>query len=197
VRELVQLFSSLLLRSSQLPVSIGISHNILLARLATRRAKPAGALHIVSADVPDLIATLQITDLWGFASSHRDKALEKLGSTALRDLANKSRVVLSEVLGKKTGEKLYNAIRGIDDTQLSSDKQRKSVSAEINYGIRFESNAAAETFIFEMAGTVEERLNDIKMLGRSITLKIMKRDPSAPVEPPKVNSRLFRFFLVC
>ncbi|KAJ7928918.1 hypothetical protein B0H13DRAFT_2228851 [Mycena leptocephala] len=155
------------MRDSQLPVSIGISHNILLARLATRRAKPAGALHIVPADVPDLIATLQITDLWGFASSHRDKALEKLGSTALRDLANKSRVVLSEVLGKKTGEKLYNAIRGIDDTQLSSDKQRKS------------------TFIFEMAGTVEERLNDIKMLGRSITLKIMKRDPSAPVEPPK------------
>ncbi|KAJ7274282.1 hypothetical protein B0H12DRAFT_1066406 [Mycena haematopus] len=172
-------------QATECEISIGISHNILLARLATRRAKPAGALHIVPADVPALIETLQITDLWGFASSHRDKAMEKLGSTALKDLANKSRVVLSEALGKKTGEKLYDAIRGIDHTQLSSDKQRKSVSAEVNYGIRFESNEAAEKFIFELAGTVEERLNEIKMLGRSITLKIMKRDPSAPVEPPK------------
>ncbi|KAJ6513132.1 hypothetical protein C8R45DRAFT_920854 [Mycena sanguinolenta] len=170
-------------QATECEISIGISHNILLARLATRRAKPAGSLQIVSADVPALIDTLQITDLWGFASSHRDKAMEKLGSTALKDLASKSRVVLSDALGKKTGEKLYDAIRGIDHTQLSSDKQRKSVSAE--YGIRFESSEAAEKFIFELAGTVEERLNEIKMLGRCITLKIMKRDPSAPVEPPK------------
>ncbi|KAJ6531915.1 hypothetical protein B0H19DRAFT_1273095 [Mycena capillaripes] len=172
-------------QATQCEISIGVAHNILLARLATRRAKPAGALHVLPADVPALMATLQITDLWGFASSSREKALEKLGSTALSDLAKKSRGALSEALGKKTGEKLYDAIRGIDDTQLSSDKPRKSVSAEINYGIRFESNEAAEIFIFDMAGTVETRLNEATMLGRSITLKIMKRDPSAPVEPPK------------
>ncbi|KAJ7118926.1 hypothetical protein C8R44DRAFT_841304 [Mycena epipterygia] len=166
-------------------ISVGISHNVLLARLATRRAKPAGALHLIPADVPALISTLEITDLWGFASSHREKAREKLGSTALSELAKKSRVALSDALGKKTGERLYNAIRGIDDTQLRSDKQRKSVSAEINYGIRFESNEMAEVFVRDMAGTVAARLNEIKMLGRMITLKIMKRDPSAPVEPPK------------
>ncbi|KAJ7084799.1 hypothetical protein B0H15DRAFT_783559, partial [Mycena belliarum] len=166
-------------------ISVGISHNILLARLATRRAKPAGAVHITPADVPGLIATLEITDLWGFAGSHREKAREKLGSTALSELVKKSRSALSDALGKKTGETLYNAIRGIDDTLLQSDKQRKSVSAEINYGIRFQSNEEAETFIREMGVTVAERLDEVKMRGRSITLKIMKREPSAPVEAPK------------
>jgi DNA repair protein REV1 len=117
------------------PVSVGISHNVLLARLATKRAKPAGALHLIPADVPALMDTLEITDVWGFARSHRDKAREKLGSTALSELAKKSRVALSDALGKKTGEKLYNAIRGIDDTQLRSDKQRKSVSAEVNVSL--------------------------------------------------------------
>lgn len=39
-----------------------------------------------------------------------------------------------------------------------------------------------------MATEVTKRLDDIGMLGRSITLKIMKRDPTAPVEPPKVSS---------
>ncbi|KAJ6508013.1 hypothetical protein C8R47DRAFT_1209023 [Mycena vitilis] len=184
-KDFAELIRAEVMQMTECPISIGVSHNILLARLATRRAKPAGSLHIVPADVPAMIATLDITDLWGFASSHRDKALEKLGSSALSDLFKKGRVVLSEALGKKTGEKLYNAIRGIDDTPLSSDKQRKSVSAEINYGIRFESNEAAETFIFRLAADVGERLKAVKMLGRSITLKIMKRDPSAPVEAPK------------
>jgi DNA repair protein REV1 len=57
------------------------------------------------------------------------------------------------------------------------------------YGIRFENNQQAEAFIYQMASEVTKRLDDINMLGRSITLKIMKRDPTAPVEPPKVSSR--------
>lgn len=40
-----------------------------------------------------------------------------------------------------------------------------------------------------MASEVSKRLDDINMLGRSITLKIMKRDPIAPVEPPKVSDK--------
>ncbi|CAK5269398.1 unnamed protein product [Mycena citricolor] len=166
-------------------VSIGISHNILLARLATRQAKPAGSKHVKATDVPELMATLQITDIWGFARSQRDKALEKFGSAALIDLANRSQATLCEALGKKTGERLYNTIRGIDDTPLRSDKQRKSVSVEINYGIRFEDSAAARKFVYSMAEKVEERLNDIQMLGRSVNIKLMKRDPAAPVEAPK------------
>jgi DNA repair protein REV1 len=41
-----------------------------------------------------------------------------------------------------------------------------------------------------MAEEVKRRLDEVKMLGRLITLKIMKRDPTAPVEPPKVLTRI-------
>ena len=58
------------------------------------------------------------------------------------------------------------------------------------YGIRFENNDQAETFIRQMAGEVQKRLESIDMVGRSVTLKIMKRDPTAPVEPPKVRTFL-------
>lgn len=37
-----------------------------------------------------------------------------------------------------------------------------------------------------MASEVKNRLDVIGMGGRSLTLKIMKRDPTAPVEPAKV-----------
>jgi DNA repair protein REV1 len=37
-----------------------------------------------------------------------------------------------------------------------------------------------------MAKEVEKRLNEIGMHGRSVSLKLMKRAPSAPVEAAKV-----------
>ncbi|KAG2075797.1 DNA repair protein [Suillus decipiens] len=166
-------------------VSIGIAENIQLARIATRKAKPAGSFHLKLEDVEQILAPLDIDDLHGFGHSTRQKANEKLGVTNLGELAKKSKAALCDALGKTTGETLYNAIRGIDERKLESDKPRKSVSCDINYGIRFENGDQAKVFIHQMAEEVSRRLNAINMCGRSLTLKIMKRDPSAPVEPPK------------
>ncbi|KAI0657169.1 hypothetical protein C8Q70DRAFT_920218 [Cubamyces menziesii] len=166
-------------------VSIGIAHNIMLARLASRRAKPAGSFHLRADAVAEFLAPLDIDDLHGFGYSARQKAAEKLGATNLGELAKKSKAALCEALGKGTGETLYKAIRGIDDRVLESDKPRKSVSCDINYGIRFENNEQAEAFIYQMAEEVSRRLNSIDMRGRSLTLKILVRDPGAPVEAPK------------
>ncbi|KAJ3517687.1 hypothetical protein NMY22_g13908 [Coprinellus aureogranulatus] len=166
-------------------VSIGIAHNILLARLATRKAKPGGSYHLLPEDVPEYLAPLELSDLHGFGRQTKTKAIDKFGTAKLGELAKKSRSQLIDAFGKATGEKLYNGLRGIDDQKLESDKPRKSVSCEINYGIRFENSEQAEQFIYQMAAEVKKRLDAIDMMGRSITMKIMKRDPTAPVEPAK------------
>ncbi|PBK98552.1 DNA repair protein [Armillaria gallica] len=184
-KELAEIIRAEVKTSTECEISIGIAHNILLARLATRRAKPAGSYHLLQDDVAEFVAPLDISSLHGFGYSAKQKVIDKFGGSSLGELATKSKAVLCDVLGKGTGETLYNAIRGVDDKKLESDKARKSVSCEINYGIRFESNEQAETFIHQMAVEVTKRLNDVNMLGRSITLKLMKRDPHAPVEPPK------------
>lgn len=57
------------------------------------------------------------------------------------------------------------------------------------YGIRFENPDQARAFMFQLSEEVARRLDNIEMRARSITLKIMIRDPSAPVEPPKVKLR--------
>ena len=113
-------------------MSIGIAHNIMLARLATRRAKQAGSYHLLHDNVPDFMAPLEIGDLWGFGWSTSKKTKEKLGVTTLGELARKSKATLCDGLRKGTGETLYKAIRGIDDQKLESDKPRKSASCEIN-----------------------------------------------------------------
>jgi len=44
---------------------------------------------------------------------------------------------LHKVFGQKQGETLYKFCRGEDDRVLKLEHERKSVSAEINYGMRF------------------------------------------------------------
>lgn len=104
----------------------------MLARVASRKAKPAGSYHILPADAPSVLAPMDINDLHGFGYAARQKAQEKLGVTTLGELAKKSKAVLCDALGKGTGETLFKAVRGIDDRKLESDKPRKSVSCDIN-----------------------------------------------------------------
>ncbi|KAF8352243.1 hypothetical protein F5887DRAFT_1277909 [Amanita rubescens] len=168
-------------------VSIGIGHNILLARLATRRAKPAGSVHVSSRadDIVEFLSPLDITDLPGFGHAAKNKALGRLGSSSVAKLREVSRDRLCEVFGRTNGETLWGFVRGIDHRQLERDGGRRSVSCEINYGIRFVDMDEAERFIHQVSREVKIRLDKIGMLGRSLTLKVLKRSPSAPIEPPK------------
>ncbi|KAF9028865.1 hypothetical protein BDP27DRAFT_1387042 [Rhodocollybia butyracea] len=184
-KELAEQIRTQVRKSTGCEISIGISHNISLARLATRRAKPAKSYHLVPGEVHAFLGPLDIANLHGFGRAAKQKALDKWGTSNLGDLEEKSKATLGAVLGKATGETLYNLIRGIDERKLENDKERKSVSCDINYGIRFQKNEEVQTFLRQMAKEVAKRLDAIQRRGRSITLKVMKRDPTAPVEPPK------------
>ncbi|CAE6377231.1 unnamed protein product [Rhizoctonia solani] len=166
-------------------VSVGVGPNIMLARLATKRAKPAGSFYLSADDAPAHLAKMDIVNIHGFAGAIRDKAITHFGTSKLGDLAKHSKSTLQRALGDKSGERIWNAIRGIDDRALESDKPRKSVSADVNYGIRFENNEQAESFVLGLAKEVSERLKSINKRGRSLTLKIMKRHPDAPKEAAK------------
>lgn len=55
------------------------------------------------------------------------------------DLQSLSLGALQKEFGPKTGQSLYKYCRGQDDRQIKLEQERKSVSAEINYGIRFKN----------------------------------------------------------
>ena len=66
----------------------------------------------------------------------RDK-LQALNVHSCAELQQLSLQTLQQQFGTKTGKNLYNICRGVDDRPLKTEHTRKSVSAEINYGIRF------------------------------------------------------------
>ncbi|EJU05804.1 DNA repair protein [Dacryopinax primogenitus] len=185
VKELAEAIRDDVRKSTGCEISIGASHNILLARLATRRAKPAGSCHILPEDVSALLEDLDIKDLHGVGWSISERMDSNLGIKKVGELAKQPKATLQKLFGPKMGEKLFNAARGIDNAQIESHKQRKSVSAEVNYGIRFETEEQAERFMHDLGREVSRRLKNVGMKGRFMTLKLMKRHHDAPLEAPK------------
>jgi len=49
--------------------------------------------------------------------------------------------------------------RGIDDRPVLSEHERKSVSAEVNYGIRFSNSSQATDFLTRLSEEVAQRLS--------------------------------------
>ncbi|OSS53569.1 hypothetical protein B5807_00322 [Epicoccum nigrum] len=165
-------------------VSVGIGGNILLAKVALRKAKPAGQHQIKPDEVLDFIGQLQVQDLPGVAWSIGGK-LEDIGVKLVKDIRELTKERLTQVLGPKTGEKLYEYSRGLDRQEVGEQVIRKSVSAEVNWGVRFATQVQAEEFIASLCGELQKRLLKEKVKGKQFTMKIMRRAADAPIEPPK------------
>ena len=165
-------------------VSIGIGSNILLAKVALRKAKPAGQHQIKPEEVLDFIGGLRVQDLPGVAYSIGGK-LEEVGVKFVKDVRQLTKDRLMTVLGPKTGGKIWDYSRGIDRTEVGEQVVRKSVSAEVNWGIRFISQAEAEEFVQNLCIELQRRIVEQRVKGRQLTMKIMRKAADAPLDPPK------------
>ena len=165
-------------------VSVGIGGNILLAKVALRNAKPAGQYQIKPEQVLAFIGQLQVQDLPGVAWSIGSK-LEEIGIRLVQDIRQLTKERLMQILGPKTGEKLWEYSQGIDRQEVGEQVVRKSVSAEVNWGVRFENQEQADEFVRSLCGELQARLLKEKVKGSQFTMKIMRRSRDAPLDPPK------------
>lgn len=100
---------------------------------------------------------------------------------------------LKQFFGNKLGQKIFFALQGQDDDEskrLVYDTEtlftKKSISLEINWGVRFQSMKQIDQFLTRATTyLIENKLKPDSYLTSSITLKILKRAQDAPVDPPK------------
>lgn len=154
------------------PCSTGFGGNRLQARLATKRAKPDGQFFLSAELVEDFICDIKLRELPGVGRQTASK-LESIGHDTCGSLQNLTLATLQQHLGIKTGIQLYDQCRGRDNNPLSFHTIRKSVSAEVNYGIRFENNGQCIEFLKQLSAEVHSRMVQFKVLGKCITLKLM------------------------
>ena len=165
-------------------VSAGISHNMLLARMATRKAKPNGQYYLPTSEVQSYLADQPAADLPGVGWSLRQR-LESMDITTCSDLQKVPLAKLKGEFGEKTGDMLYRSCRGESDRQLKLVSERKSISVDINFGIRFTQFSEAKNHVHQLARELQKRANEASVSGSCVTLKMKIRKASAPVQTRK------------
>lgn len=182
--DIAQALRDEVLRETSCAVSVGIGANILQAKVALRHAKPAGQHQLKPEDVLDFMGNLEVQALPGIAWSIGSK-LEDLGIKLVKDVRESTRERLITALGPKTGEKIWEYARGIDRAEVGDQAIRKSVSAEVNWGVRFENNEQVDEFMVGLCGELHKRLTKERVKGKQLTMKVMRRAADAPLDPPK------------
>ncbi|CAO3658056.1 unnamed protein product [Rhizopus stolonifer] len=164
--------------------SVGIGPNILLARMSTKKAKPANNFYCKSKeDIEELLSSQRVIDLPGVGYAIEEK-LANMNVETILDLRDIPLHELKSKLGPKLGQTLYNFSRGIDDRPLAFSQERLSVSAEVNWGVRFENEEKEKAFVYDLCKEVSDRLKKCNKRGKTITVKVLKRQEGAG-EPVK------------
>lgn len=112
-----------------IPVSVGVGRTKLMAKLASRAAKPDG-LYVIDGDrEQELRSGLDIADIWGIGP-RTVKRLAGLDVVRLSDLDRMSRVELPQVCGSAVARRLWAIREGTDDAHVRPLRSRESFSAE-------------------------------------------------------------------
>lgn len=111
-----------------LTLSIGISYNKFLAKLASDWNKPNGIMEITKEMIPKVLLKLPISKIYGLGAKSVSK-LNNMGFFYIEDLHSVSKGFLYEYLGKQ-GIDVYERIRGIDRREVKVIRDRKSMGKE-------------------------------------------------------------------
>ncbi|MFO8069283.1 MAG: DNA polymerase IV [Alkalibacterium sp.] len=157
-----------------LTCSAGVSYNKFLAKLASDYNKPDGITVIPPEKAHVFLIHLPIEKYHGVG----EKSVEKMHAMGIyngQDLYDKEELELVKHFGKM-GHSLYRKVRGIDDSEVRSDREPKSVGKEST----FAHNLSAENEIIQalrqLAGKVMKNLNKKQKHGKTVVLKIRYED---------------------
>lgn len=111
-----------------LPVSVGAGRTKLMAKLASRRAKPDGVV-VVDAELEARVRPrLRLDDLWGVGPTTYEK-LHAAGLFVVSDLHGLSEDDLKGIVTTAMARRLVAIARGTDDATIRLPGPRRSVSA--------------------------------------------------------------------
>lgn len=152
-----------------LVASAGVSYNKFLAKIASDYRKPDGLCVIHPDQAIDFIDKLPIEAFWGIGPATA-KRLHALGITTAPELRKLSLSRLTELFGK-AGLTYYNFVRGIDDRQVTTHRERKSVGCEETFGRDIRGKVIDEA-LTAVINELVQRVNRRQFKGKRLTLKV-------------------------
>jgi len=160
-------------RSIGITVSIGLSHNRLLAKLAAERGKPRG-FYVFGAEAAARLAPEPVSVLPGIGPAQA-KRLSALGLTQIGQLASLSERQARQKLGEE-GPALAARARGEDTREVHTRHISKSVSAETTFDTDIATQAGLEPYLWLLCEKLGRRLRAEEVAAAGIVLKLKTAD---------------------
>lgn len=167
---LAQKIQNQVLKKTGIGVSIGISYNKFLAKLASDWNKPMGIKEISKEEVPEILKNLDIKKVHGLGNKSVQK-LKDIGVYKIADLLKLDQEFLQSLFGKQ-GRYVYKVIRGEDNRKVQTNTKRKSIGREFTFRKNTKDLKILYAYIDEISQKIEEDLKAKDIKAYTINLKI-------------------------
>ena len=176
-------------------VSIGLSYNKFLAKIASDLDKPLGFSIIGRKESQSFLKRQKVSIIWGVGAALQRK-LKSRGITTIADLLVHDQANLMKNYGVM-GKRLYELARAQDNRQVKPGSITKSVSAETTFNTDIHDIAELERILWQLCEKVSARAKAKNIAGRCATLKLKTADFKSRTrsrsldQPTQLADRLF------
>jgi DNA polymerase IV len=161
-------------QSLGITVSIGLSCNKFLAKIASDLDKPRGFAVLGLAEAPAFLASRPVSFIYGVGKMMQAR-LARDGIRLIADLQRASERNLMRRYGAE-GQRLARLCRGIDARRVSPERARKSVSAETTFERDLSSLHPLKRHLWSLTEEVSDRLKNDGIAGATVMLKLKTAD---------------------
>lgn len=167
-------FAAELERTIGITISIGLSCNKFLAKIASDLDKPRGFAVIGAAGAAAFLAPRPVSFIFGVGPATQAQ-LTRDGFRTIGDLQRAERTELMRRYGHE-GLRLARLAQGQDDRPVEPEREAKSVSAETTFEQDITELKPLERRLWRLSEEVSERLKNAELAGATVTLKLKGAD---------------------
>jgi DNA polymerase-4 len=167
-------FAACVERDLGITVSIGLSCNKFLAKIASELDKPRGFAVLGATDAPAFLATRPVTQIFGVGKA-AEARLARDGLRSIADLQRLGSMELTRRYGAE-GARLARLAFGIDDRPVRPSREAKTISAETTFDHDLADFRALELELWRLTEKVSARLKAQELAGSTVTLKLKTAD---------------------
>src|SRR5215475_9380375 len=155
-------------------VSIGLSSNKFLAKIASDLDKPRGFAVLGGGEAAAFLAPKPAALIFGVGRI----AQQRLARDGLRTIGDLQRAGESELRRRygAEGVRLFRLARGLDDRPVRAEREAKSISAETTFDRDIAEFRPLELRLWRLAEKVSARLKANALAGATVTLKLKSAD---------------------
>ncbi|HXX52070.1 MAG TPA: DNA polymerase IV [Xanthobacteraceae bacterium] len=158
----------------RITVSIGLSCNKFLAKIASDLDKPRGFAVLSASEAAEFLAPKPIGFIFGVGAVGAARYARD-GLHRIADLQRLGEIELMRRYGEE-GRRLSRLARGIDERKVNAARETKSVSSETTFEQDISDPRTLERVLWSLAEEVSARLKHKELAGATVTLKLKTAD---------------------